>query len=69
MLDTSLDDVGKHQNVESTVFFNMQYHEAHEDAIQDPDNVVADPTDLAVKLDSNWFNITPDIVYNRLAVI
>ena len=52
MLHTSLDDVVKHQNVESTAFFNVQYHEAQEDAeslqIHNFDNEVSNLTDLAI---------------------
>ena len=69
MLHTSLDDVGKHQNVERSAFSNVWYHEAQEDAnpaiIQDPDDGVSNPTHLAVKPDSNRFNFILDIVLKR----
>ena len=48
MLQTSLDDVGKHLNVEGTIVFNVRYDEVRRMEIQDPDDGVSDPTDLAV---------------------
>ena len=69
MLHTSLDDVGKHQNVESTTF-SMYYIMMltpllRRMQIQDPDDGVSNPTHLAVKPDSNRFRNILDIVLKR----
>ena len=65
MLHTSLDDVGKHQNVERPVFSTCDIMKLRRMQIQDPDDGVSNPTDLAVKPDSNRFNIILDIVLKR----
>ena len=66
MLHTLLDDVGNHQIVENIVFPRVRYRDAEEllrsMQIQDPDNQVSDPTDLAVKPDVNRFRIMMGIL-------
>ena len=65
MLHTSLDDVGKHQNVERSAFSMCYIMKLRRMKIQDPDDGVLNPTHLAVKPDSNRFNIILDIVLKR----
>ena len=57
MLHTLLEDVDNHQIVENIVFPRVRYRDAEQlrsMQIQDPDNRVSDPTDLAVK-HADWF--------------
>ena len=65
MLHTSLDDVGKHQNVERPLFSKCYIMKLRRMQIQDPDDGVSNPTHLAVKPDFNRFNIILDIVLKR----
>ena len=66
MLHTSLDEVDKHQIVESIVILNVRHSKAEDSVrsiqIQDPDKRVSDPTDLAIKPDGNIFKIMKGIV-------
>ena len=62
MLHTSLDDVTNHQIVESIVFPKCNTAMLRSMQIQDPDNLVSDPTDLAIKPDVIRFRITMGIV-------
>ena len=58
MLHTSLGDVANHHFVEKVSFFLMcDTAMLRSMQIQDPDNRVSDPTDLAVKPDGNRFRI------------
>ena len=65
MLHTSLDDVGKHQNVERPPFSVVRYHEAQEDANPGSWRWGLKYDTSCCKLDSNRFNIILYIVCKR----
>ena len=62
MLHTSLNDVGKHQNVEIPLFPTCDIMKLGRMQIQDPDDGVSNPKHLAIKPDSNRFRNILDIV-------